>query len=128
MCMLQTCPTLSNCREKGLSRLISDYVTGSSPAFPGHSRAGCHTHQLRGDVYVKGTVGLQEPKYSVEEVQRHNHLGCVVLFGRHLDRFRGLGEVNDVTSYALHDGLQGQETGHGSVLGLLTHVDPARPT
>lgn len=111
-----------NHRGKGPSRLINDNVTGSWLALPGHSRAGCRTHQLWGDVYVKSTVGLQEPKYGVEEVQRHGHLGCVLLLGRHLDGFGGLGEIDDVTSYALHDGLQGQETGHGRVSGLLTHV------
>lgn len=80
-------------------------MTSSPLALSSHSGAGCHTYQLRGDVYVKGTVGLQEPKYGVEEVQRHNHLGCVVLLGGHLDGFGGLREVNDVTSYAFHDRL-----------------------
>ena len=75
------------------------------------SRAGCHTYQLRGDVQVKGTTRLQQPKHGVKEEQRHGHLGCVVLLGRHLDGVAGLGEVDDVTSYALHDGLQRWEMG-----------------
>lgn len=66
------------------------------------------THHLRGDIQVKGTIGLQEPKHSVEEVEWDSHLGGVVLFGGHLDWEAWLGEINDITSYALHDGLPGR--------------------
>lgn len=86
-------------------------MTSSSLALSSHSGTGCHTYQLGGDVYIKGTVSLQEPKDSVEEVQRHNHLGCVVFLGGHFDGFGGigwlgrLGKVDDVTSYVFHNGL-----------------------
>lgn len=85
------------------------------------------TYQLRSEVYVEGTVGLQESKHSVEEVQWHRHLGRVVIFGGHLDWDGGLGEVNDITSYALHDGLQGQETAQEGLWLLTPGLDPASP-
>ena len=97
-------------------------MTRSPLALPRSSRAGCRTHQLKGDVQVKGTNGLQESKHSVKEVERHSHLGCVVLLEGHLDGVGGLGEGDDVTCYALHNGLQGQETARGRVSGQLTHL------
>lgn len=108
------CPTLSCHRAEGPAELIGDGVTGMTEQ---ETMSSPHaTHQLGGDVYVQGTVGLQDPKHGTEEVQRHNHLGCMVLLGRHLDWDMGLREINDVTSCTLHDGLQGHKTGHRASL------------
>lgn len=101
--------------ENRLSKAVRDNI-GKPRGSSATARSRCPnpaaphaTHHLRGDVQVKGTVGLQEPKHGAEEVEWDSHLGGVVIFGGHLDREAGLGEINDIASYALHDGLPGRE-------------------
>lgn len=101
--------------ENRLSKAMRDNMRkpSSSPATawsrcPKPASPYATTHHLRGDVQVKGTVGLQEPKHGAEEIEWDSHLGGVVLFGGHLDWDAWLGEINDISSYALHDGLPGK--------------------